>query len=290
MKSKKAPHVVLLIVLSALLLAVLAAAAYQSLSRTISRFSLDFYFPYMRLLKNAEITVSNEALLTRSKQELASALAAMQMENASLSARAELADALKRENAMLRAKLSMNVPDNWKAVHAEIISRNPVSWNETFVLDRGATSGIREGNLVIGVEPKSDGRGLLTAVAGRIVNVSENTSVAATVYSSDCKLSCLISGSDSHGVIQGENIPEAVVVPLKYMPSKKQYAADQKVVTSGYTEYTPSGMLVGTICGIPGTDAAFRLDSSRIYAETYITPALDVEHLRFAAVLINEER
>ncbi len=73
MKQKKSPHVILLILLSIFTVLVLAVACYHSLRRTATRLSLDFYYPYLKILKVAESRIADEALLLKSKPELAAA-------------------------------------------------------------------------------------------------------------------------------------------------------------------------------------------------------------------------
>ena len=73
MKEKKSPHVILLILLSILVVLILAIACYHSLRRTATRLSLDFYYPYLKVLKLAESRVADEALLLKPKHDLAAA-------------------------------------------------------------------------------------------------------------------------------------------------------------------------------------------------------------------------
>ncbi len=288
MKQKKAPHTILLIFLSILVLLILIAAAYQSLRRTITRLSMDFYYPYLKVLKNAEIAISDEVLLMKSRQELASALQAMYRENAQLSAQNSLIESLEKENSRLRLLLDMNPPVLFHPVHAEIILRDPVSWNETFTVDRGESSGVQVGNLAVGMFPSEESGNLITAAVGRVVSVSENTATIATLLSSECILSVALPESNSHGIMQGSDTPNEETVIVKYLSAGAKYGLGEVVSTSGYSDATPAGIYVGTLAGAANGKAA-QLDDSRLYAVSSVLPALDLESLRFVSILTERE-
>ena len=81
----------------------------------------------------------------------------MYKENADLSAANSVIAGLEKENAELRRLLDMNPKSYAVPCHAEIIIRDPVSWNELFTVDRGTYDGVAVGDLVLGMLPPDKG-------------------------------------------------------------------------------------------------------------------------------------
>ena len=208
----------------------------------------------------------------------------MYKENADLSAANSVIAGLEKENAELRRLLDMNPKSYAVPCHAEIIIRDPVSWNELFTVDRGTYDGVAVGDLVLGMLPPDKTQKFNSAVAGRVIAVSENTATVATVLSSECILSVLLAESDSHGLLQGEDNTGNNTVPLKFLSPNAKYGIGTIVTTSGYSDLTPAGIFIGTLAGTADGNAA-QLDESRLYAESGVRPALDLENLRFVTIL-----
>ncbi len=212
----------------------------------------------------------------------------MYQENADLAAENTLIAGLEKENAELRRLLDMNPINYANPCHAEIIIRDPVSWNEIFTVDRGTYDGVSVGDLVLGMLPPDQSGTFASAVAGRVIAVSENTATVATVLSSECILSVILTESASHGIIQGEDTPGDKTVPLKYLSPDAKYGLGEIVTTSGYSDLTPAGIYIGTLAGTKDGNAA-QLDDSRLYAESRLHPALDLENIRFVTILTKKK-
>ena len=149
--------------------ALFAILIWFALERFFSRMAMDYFYPWNKLVLNTESVAAREALaISKSKRELAAMVDSLQQENAKLAAQTAADDAVKLENKQLRALLNLVPPANRQSVYAQIMLRDPVTWNEQFVVDKGESHGIQPGDPV--VVPAENGT--TAALAGRVISVS----------------------------------------------------------------------------------------------------------------------
>lgn len=148
---------------------------------------------------------------------------------------------LRRENAELRRLVSLPPAQEWKAILAEVISRDPVRWNDRLLVNRGSEDGLVTGTVVL-----VDGK-----VFGRVLKCYRHSAEIVTILSTECRFGVAVSGSDAVGVLQGGGekrflggVPGFVV---DYLPKDLRISPEQIVVTSGLGGWMPAGIPVGVI-------------------------------------------
>ena len=283
------PGLVGMILLGMVALLLLGVMAYSSLRRTASRLSSDFYYPYLRLAAKAESQVASEALMLKSKIVLARAIDHLQTDNFELASKVSQLSELEKENAHLRALLSIGPRASFRPVYAEVIARDPSTWYDRFTIGRGSEDGIQEGDLVVCPSPAPDGLKLVPTAVGRVKSVTRRTSSVCTLASEECRLSVVISGSSLTGLLEGAGLIDGVPIPcVKYLPLKPIYKAGDIVSTSGVSEATPPAIYVGRLC--PWPSGAVAEERDHIYAEARILPAADLDSLRFVSVFSRVRR
>lgn len=114
---------------------------------------------------------------------------------------------------------------------------NTVSRSYNYItIDKGARHGIREGMGLI--SPKG--------VAGQIVDVSRNYSLAQSVLNKKFNLSAKIKGNKNIGNVVWQGFdPEYAT--LKFIPQTSVIHVGDTVLTSGYSTIFPPDYLVGTV-------------------------------------------
>lgn len=160
---------------------------------------------------------------------------------------------LVRENTLLRKRIERlaSVPDegfakirdtvngvNYTYLNARVIS-NSVNKQKNFItLDRGSKHGVVEG---MGVASPS-------GIAGVVVGVSPNYSVAMSLLNTDFRLSASIARNNYFGSLawDGTNYRYA---RLSEIPHHVQVTEGDTIVTSGYSAIFPAGLMVGTLTG-----------------------------------------
>jgi len=285
------------------ILVALVLAGFFSFRRTLARFSMDFYYPFYQAAKKVELTAAGQALAMRPRQELAIAVEQLQRQNADLAAQVKCLGDLEAENEYYRQALNMPRWVGFREVYAEVILRDPASWNEQFVISKGKKDGIAAGDLVLTFRFASRGGTPECVVAGRIIEASEHTAVVATVVNPECRLSVYLDDSNANGTLVGNGTSTMTArvlhLPLKDGEDRAGYSSDEKVVTGGFSEQlppgklvsfseqTPPGILVGFLTVSPsGIKRAAVVHESGLYAEAWMKPAAQLDMIRFVVVLL----
>ena len=263
----------------------LAVLAWQSLRLFLTRSSLDYFYPFLKASVSVEDAAAHAALTAgKSKNDLASSLAKMQKELSLLAAQNASLEHLKQENRQLRALLDLRQRPGFRPVFAEIIARDPMSWNETFLVDKGAANGIRAGDCVLSVFGAPDGEGTVTAVAGRITSVSEHTATVSTIYHEDCSLSVFLAESGQFGSLHGAGSGEPPVI--SWLSADGKYGRGEVVLTGGLSPQTPAGLYIGVLQ--TGKDGTVSRLSDHLYAEAELKAAANIADLHFVTILVRE--
>ena len=258
---------------------------WQSLRLFITRSALDYYYPFLKASTVLEDKAAQGVLAAgKSKAFLASALGKLQEELSVLSSQNASLQHLKQENRHLRALLELRQVPGFRPVFAEIISRDPITWNETFLVDKGAINGIRSGDCVLAVYESYDGEGTVTAVAGRVTHVSEHTATISTIFHEDCQLSVFLAESGQYGSLRGAGGGEPPVI--SWLSADGRYGRGEVVLTGGLTPQIPAGLYVGTVQEGKNGNVSQIVD--HLYAETKLKAGAKISDLHFVTILVRE--
>lgn len=263
----------------------LAMLTWQSLRLFLTRTALDYFYPFLKTATVLEDTAAQGALATgKSKAALASELGKMQEELALLSSQNAALQHLKEENRHLRALLELRQVPGFRPVFAEIIARDPITWDETFLVDKGAVNGIRNGDCVLAVCRTADKEGTVTAVAGRVTAVSEHTARVSTVFHEECLLSVFLAESGQYGSLRGTGGGKEPVI--SWLPADGRYGRGEVVLTGGLSPQIPAGLYVGTVR--EGKDGSVSRIVDHLYAEANLEAGAKISDLHFVTILVRE--
>ncbi len=180
-------------------------------------------------------------------------------------------DAVRRENNELRLAMTLAPRPGWKAVVAEVIARDPVTWNRGFRIGRGSDDGIAVGNVVL------NGR----YVMGRVAEVGKASARVDTIGNRACKLSVVLADGSVVGVLWGRSQlhwREAPDCTVNFLPKDCQPAANELVLTSGLGGTVPDGLVVGRVSGRPVLQEG-------THVSVDIQPAASFRRMSFVTVL-----
>ncbi len=133
-----------------------------------------------------------------------------------------------------------SVDENWQTrytyIHAEVINNSVIRRNNYITLNKGSLHG---------VEPDM---GLITTegVAGIVINVSRNFSVAMSLLHSDMLVSTKISKNNQLGTLSWDGINYRRAV-MTYIPPHVELSEGDSIVTSGFSTVFPENVFIGTI-------------------------------------------
>ncbi|MDR0300342.1 MAG: rod shape-determining protein MreC [Streptococcaceae bacterium] len=177
---------------------------------------------------------------------------------------------LEQENNELKAALSMQTSlTNYSIKNATVISRNPASWDNLIVIDKGARDGLKNGMMVM-----SNG-----GIIGLMSQVTNTTSkVGLFTDSSTLANKIPIKIGNNYGLLTDFDKTSGDFV-VSNMYSLDGVKAGDEVVTSGLDGITPSDLTFGKIGKIS--------DASTVAAKKiYVKPAGDFNDLRFVTVVL----
>ncbi|MDA8192976.1 MAG: rod shape-determining protein MreC [Thermaerobacter sp.] len=206
-----------------------------------------------------------------------SQLFALQQENQALKQKLLLYNSMKLEltqlmadNGRLRGLLDLRgTLTGWHLQAADVISRNPDSWFQTLVIDRGTSSGIQTGMAVI----------VPQGVVGRIVAVSPTTATVMLVLDPKSGVGAMDVRSQSVGVLEGRD-PVNGTLTFQLFAHHPDVLVGDAVVTSGYSQYYPKGLLVGQVVSVQ--HAQFGLTEQAV-----VLPSVNFNRLQTVMVVLS---
>ena len=200
----------------------------------------------------------NKSLKSKMDQlyETEAKLASLQQDNEKMQEQLELTDTL----------------TDYNSINGAVIGRNPDNWVDQLIIDRGSQNGVEMNMSVMG------GNGYI----GRIVEVSPTSSkvqLVTTSHQNTGRVSAQVLTENGvvHGIISGYEAETYRLILNQIITDATLKEGDQ-VVTSGLGGLSPSSLLIGTVDEI-------KLDSHGLAMEAYITPAADMNDIRFVTII-----
>ncbi len=193
-------------------------------------------------------------------------------------------DELKAENSILtQEKYELNwyrdlyeldgKYSEYKKVAAVVISREPNSYCNEFIIDKGAEDGIKTDMNVIA------GNGLV----GIITEVGKNWSRVRSIVDDSSSVSGMFLKTSDTCIVSGNlELLDSGYIKVKMINLDAEVYDNYEVVTSYISDKYLPGILIGYVSNI-------KTDASTMSKEAYLTPVVDFEHIE-AVLVITELR
>ena len=176
------------------------------------------------------------------------------------------ADELRLENERLKKILSFKEKAAFRVIAAAVIGRSADNWSSGIIINKGSSSGIRKGFVVISY----------LGLVGRVVETSQHVSKVMLLSDSSFSVSSIDQRSRQEGLVAG-TLGSTLV--MKYLPKDADVLEQDIVVTSGLTETYPKGVIIGTV-----VDVGEELSGLSRYA--VIKPAVNLSSLEEVLIII----
>ncbi|MCI1648811.1 MAG: rod shape-determining protein MreC [Bacteroides sp.] len=125
---------------------------------------------------------------------------------------------------------------DYQIFKAHVVKNSLNQADNYIVLDRGTNNGIRSEMGVVGAN----------GVVGIVYKTSPHYSLVISLLNSKSSISCKIAGSEYFGYLKWE-YGDSRYAYLKDLPRHAEFNLGDTVVTSGYSEVFPEGIMVGTV-------------------------------------------
>lgn len=259
------------------LLVLLLFTVYHAVRPGLKRFASDFFYPYLRLSRQTVNTLSNHALLSFSKLELAARLEQLQKLHEATTLQAAAAAELLRENQELRRYAGLKVPENWKYITAEVMLRDPLLWQEHFSISKGSDDGLEAGDAVIDVSESG-----IPVLVGVLGSCGKHNSEVMTVYNPDFCFSAGIGPERIIGFVNaGGRQGNRDNIPVGYLNSADIPQVGSAVFTTGFEKRIPAGIKIGELSKVEESHPLF---SSTNRISGLIRPSFNPNRLRFVII------
>lgn len=111
------------------------------------------------------------------------------------------------ENQQLRQICKLSPPQSFKLMTAEIVFRDPRTWNKRFIINRGEDHGVRVGAYLVSLSKSIYAAQHAFSIAGRVVQTSKKTSEVATIFDREFSVSVFIGKANVAGILLGGDEP-----------------------------------------------------------------------------------
>lgn len=169
-----------------------------------------------------------------------------------------------RENELLRSQFQFNARLNFNLVTARVVSVEPNNTRQFITIDRGSSSGIKQGQAVL-----SSG-----VLVGIIDEVNDYSSKVFLVNDPDFRLRAIGQDGRAQGVIRGQ-IGQGYVI--EKITQSETISQNEQIVTAG-SGLVPQGILIGTVESVNKIDNA-------VFQSANIKPLVDLNSLEIVFVV-----
>lgn len=179
---------------------------------------------------------------------------------------------LTEENEKLRQQMNFLNNNHYRALNANIISRQSLSDAgdnaQDIILDKGSKEGISTG---LGVINETG------TIIGKIVDVKDHSSRACLTTSANCQLAATIINNDKTiGLTEGEL---GLTIKMNYIPQMEKIQPENIVITSGLADNIPRGLVIGRVSQVNN-------QSNEIWQDVTIESLAALNNLTVVSVIL----
>lgn len=180
---------------------------------------------------------------------------------------------LQQENTSMKQEMELKSSlSEHKNIQATVISRNPDTWIDQIVVDKGSEDGIAVDMSVM------SGNGLI----GRVAEVSPTTSkilLLSTANQSVNRVSAEVQMPENsvHGIVDDYE-PETGLLVMSEIDPQVKVEIGKQVVTSGLGGVSPASLLIGVVKEV-------RMDEFGLFQEVTIEPAGNISEIHYVTII-----
>lgn len=154
-------------------------------------------------------------------------------------------------------------------VAAQVISKDPGNWYDTFVINKGSADGIEKDMNVIA------GGGLV----GLVAEVETNCATVRSIIDDSSSVSGMTASTSDTCIVSGDlRLMDEGKLAFSQMSTENAVAVGEQIVTSNISDKYLRGILIGYVSEVTE-------DSNHLTNTGYITPAVDFKHIQEVLVI-----
>lgn len=220
----------------------------------------------------SDISIWNDERKDNNKdyEELINDKNLLQSENDALKMENDRLKLLDKENERLTQLLGISKSyPNYEQVTANIISKEPNNWYNTFIIDVGTDDGIKPNMVVISIG----------GLVGRVVECSSEYSKVVGIIDDTSSVSGTVSRNDALGFIKGDlRLLSDGLLRMDYFDIDAEVMEGDEIVTSNLSDIYPKGIPIGYVKEV-------YTDSKGLSKYAKIVPFVDFNNIKEVIVL-----
>lgn len=268
---KKHPLAIITVV-SVLLIALIIVTSINPGAMTkVEGFIGQIVTPAQKFMYTMTTRVVNFFIELQERRELESRYAEQKALIAEMEKQLMRLEELEKENQRLKRLLEFsNETEELVLTGARVIGKNPGSWFNVFLIDKGEDHGLSVNMAVI------NDRGLV----GRIIEVGPNWSKVRSIVDGQSSVSAIIERTRDNGQVEGNNniSMEDGTCRMIYLSLESDIVPGDRVITSGLEEIFPKGIYIGEVISV-------ERNKRDLFKTALIQPAVDFRRLEEVLVV-----
>ena len=157
----------------------------------------------------------------------------------------------------------------YEKVAAQVISKDPGNWYDTFVINKGSNDGIQKDMNVI-----ADG-----GLVGLVEEVSSNSATVRSIIDDSSSVSAMTASTSDTCIVSGDlRLISDGKLAFSQLNTTDTVAEGEKIVTSNISDKYLRGILIGYVSEITE-------DSNHLTKKGYIIPVVDFQHIQEVLVI-----
>jgi rod shape-determining protein MreC len=144
---------------------------------------------------------------------------------------------LEQENERLKTLLGFKEKSNFKLIPASVIAKDSSNFSNTIAIKQSQSKGVKKDSIVISE----------AGLVGRVYDTSAGISRVMLITDINSRVSAVVSRSRQGGIVYGMY---SGMCQLEYLPLDSDIEVGDEVVTSGFSDIYPKGILIGTVVSI----------------------------------------
>ncbi|NQT90289.1 MAG: rod shape-determining protein MreC [Candidatus Omnitrophica bacterium] len=141
---------------------------------------------------------------------------------------------IETENSRLRKMLEFKERSPLKFKAAGIIGRDSSNLSDTIMIDQGTSAGVKKETVVVAE----------AGLIGHVIEASSGISRVMLITDANSRVSAVVSRSRQMGVVYGTS---TAVCELRYLSLDADVKPGDEVMTSGFSQIYPKGLLIGAV-------------------------------------------
>ena len=236
--------------------------------RTIQGAYFSCVGPFINQGSQLESSIQSFDDEVRHSAELLDQLQKTQEELHILRSKVQHLEKVEQEVNHLRDALKFPQREGFSAIAANVLRRNPSTWWQTVVVDRGYNDGLLD------TQPVLAAQGLV----GKVDLTHDSESTVILLTDEKCQVSAKIHGTHEVGILSGQRTQSGAkpTLRLRFLSPNAKIVEGMKVFTTGRGGLFPPDILLGTVV---------KYHSGSFDAEAIVRPAVDFEELRTVFIL-----